>query len=61
MDRSFQKPKDNIPPKMTRQRMSHHRAYECFQRKMECTKCGILLVFKDQKVGMHWESITAKL
>ncbi|ADV24027.1 conserved hypothetical protein [Cryptococcus gattii WM276] len=40
---------------MTRQKMPHHRAYECFLRKMECTKCGTLLVFKDQTVHTNTE------
>ncbi|WWD03579.1 hypothetical protein V865_001633 [Kwoniella europaea PYCC6329] len=33
---------------MARHRLPHHRAYECFQRKMECKKCGTMLVFKDR-------------
>ncbi|WOO82952.1 E3 ubiquitin-protein ligase NRDP1 [Vanrija pseudolonga] len=34
---------------MTRHRMPHHRAYECFQRRMECAKCGIVFTFKEAK------------
>ncbi|WWC64460.1 uncharacterized protein I303_107070 [Kwoniella dejecticola CBS 10117] len=34
---------------MSRHRLPHHRAYECFQRNMECKKCGTMLVFKDRK------------
>ncbi|WVR00288.1 hypothetical protein IAU59_007431 [Kwoniella sp. CBS 9459] len=37
---------------MARHRLPHHRAYECFQRNMECAKCGNMLVFKDRKVNM---------
>ncbi|WWC71894.1 uncharacterized protein I206_105853 [Kwoniella pini CBS 10737] len=33
---------------MARHRLPHHRAYECFQRRMECEKCGTVLVFKDR-------------
>nr|ODN99961.1 E3 ubiquitin-protein ligase NRDP1 [Cryptococcus depauperatus CBS 7855] len=32
---------------LTRQRLPHHRAYECFQRRMECKKCATILVFRD--------------
>ncbi|OXG29375.1 E3 ubiquitin-protein ligase NRDP1 [Cryptococcus neoformans Bt15] len=40
---------------MARQRLPHHRAYECFQRKMECRKCGTILVFKDQTTHTNIE------
>ncbi|WVQ73093.1 hypothetical protein IAR50_002656 [Cryptococcus sp. DSM 104548] len=39
---------DDCGLSMTRQRMPHHRTYDCFQRRMECKKCGTILVFKDQ-------------
>ncbi|WVN84967.1 uncharacterized protein L203_100104 [Cryptococcus depauperatus CBS 7841] len=32
---------------MTRQHLPHHRAYACFQRRMECKKCATILVFRD--------------
>jgi len=35
---------------MARQRLPHHRAYECFQRKMECSKCNVILNFKTRAV-----------
>ncbi|ORY26702.1 hypothetical protein BCR39DRAFT_252279 [Naematelia encephala] len=40
---------------MARRRLSHHRAYECFQRKMECRKCGVLLRFRDQTAHLRPE------
>nr|XP_019044268.1 hypothetical protein I302_07552 [Kwoniella bestiolae CBS 10118]OCF23198.1 hypothetical protein I302_07552 [Kwoniella bestiolae CBS 10118] len=33
---------------MARHRLPHHRAYECFQRRMECKRCGTMVVFKDR-------------
>ena len=36
---------------MARHRLPHHRAYECFERKMECGKCGVVLTFKDCTVS----------
>ncbi|KAL7418483.1 hypothetical protein Q5752_006941 [Cryptotrichosporon argae] len=34
---------------MSRDRMPHHRAYECFQRRMECGKCGTTVAFREAK------------
>ncbi|WWC91595.1 uncharacterized protein L201_006541 [Kwoniella dendrophila CBS 6074] len=33
---------------MSRHRLPHHRAYECFQRRMECDRCKTILIFKDK-------------
>ncbi|KAL1408620.1 hypothetical protein Q8F55_005433 [Vanrija albida] len=45
---------------MTRHRMPHHRAYECFQRRMECGKCGIVLTFKEAKQPRGCSAIVAR-
>ncbi|TYJ58444.1 hypothetical protein B9479_000650 [Cryptococcus floricola] len=46
---------DDCGLSMTRHRMPHHRAYDCFQRRMECKKCGTILVFKDQTAHANEE------
>ncbi|ORX40683.1 hypothetical protein BD324DRAFT_15568 [Kockovaella imperatae] len=38
---------------MARFRLPHHRAYDCFQRRMECDKCGVILTFKDRTSHSH--------
>lgn len=48
-------------PQMARHRMPHHRAYECFQRRMACSKCDITLTFKEAKVGQKLHRLVADL
>jgi len=31
--------------------MPHHRAYECFHRRMECNRCGVVVTFKEHRVS----------
>lgn len=46
---------------MPKLRVSEHRAYECFQRKMECDRCGVLLTFKDQTVSIFIYTLMARM
>ena len=36
---------------MIRQRLPHHRGYECFQRRMQCNGCNVILTFKTRAVS----------
>lgn len=34
---------------MARHRLPHHRAYECFHRRMDCDGCGVTVTFREAK------------
>jgi hypothetical protein len=37
---------------MSRSKLSHHRAYACFRRKMECHKCKVILTLVGRNVSL---------
>ena len=36
---------------MAAHRLPHHRAYECFKRRMACGRCDVLLTFREAQVS----------
>ncbi|RXK36970.1 hypothetical protein M231_05734 [Tremella mesenterica] len=52
---------DDCGLSMARHRLSHHRAYECFQRQMECKRCGVLLTFKSRNAHSEHVDVSEKV